>query len=43
MVILSKYADLVNAVNDFNAVKAKLETAEAEANELKAQANEAEL
>ncbi|MBT8799785.1 hypothetical protein BTI06_04190 [Lactobacillus delbrueckii subsp. bulgaricus] len=43
MVILSKYADLVNAVTEFNAVKAKLETAEAEANELKAQANEAEL
>lgn len=43
MNIVAKYADLVNAVNDFNAVKAKLETAEAEANELKAQANEAEL
>lgn len=43
MNIVAKYSELVNAVNDFNAVKAKLETAEAEANELKEQANEAEL
>lgn len=43
MNILAKYADLVNAVTEFNAVKAKLETAEAEKDELKAQANETEL
>lgn len=43
MNIVAKYADLVNAVTEFNAVKAKLETAQAEKEELEAQANEAEL
>lgn len=43
MNIVAKYADLVNAVNEFNAVKAKLETAEAEKDELNEQTNEAEL
>lgn len=43
MDIVAKYADLVNAVTEFNSVKAKLETAKAEKDELKEQANEAEL
>lgn len=43
MNIVAKYSELVNAVTEFNAVKAKLETAKAEKDELKEQANEAEL
>ncbi len=43
MDIVAKYADLVNAVTEFNAMKAKLETAQAEVDELKNQSNEAEL
>lgn len=43
MNIVAKYADLVNAVTEFNAVKVELETAEAEKDELNEQANEAEL
>lgn len=43
MNIVAKYADLVNAVNDFNAVKAKLETAKAEEESLLDQACEAAL
>lgn len=43
MNIVAKYADLVNAVNDFNAVKAKLKTAKAEEESLLDQACEAAL
>lgn len=43
MNIVAKYADLVNAVTEFNSVKAKLETAKAEKDELDGQSNEADL
>lgn len=43
MDIVAKYADLVNAVTEFNSVKAKLKMAEAEKDELNGQSNEADL